>query len=280
MFSRGDDFYEDYLEEHCPYVRNPSRSKQALLRVLPTRAWREWKFYRRYLPRDSVVLDIGCARGKEWFADPASFIAGVDPCFSPLVECARHYDVVAQAGIDSLPFSDESFDCVVTSHVVGHVPFSEKDAAFSEIARVLKPGGLSINVIETDSKNRFVTFGKTDSELYQLNFVETDGHVGLELPSELVSRFERHGFRVVKVRKMESGVVYLRYYRKLLARGYAERSARVRRRIRLWEAIERRRPLLISYDLLTGFYHSLVEPWRTPLDHAMFVALVAVKETR
>jgi ubiquinone/menaquinone biosynthesis C-methylase UbiE len=277
IFARGDDFYEEYLDEHCPYVRHPSRLKRLALRVLPYRAWREWKFYQRQLPRGLSLLDIGCARGKEWFADGAAFIAGVDPCFPPLVECAEHYDIVAQAGITELPFGDESFDCVLTSHVIGHIPMDEKDAAFSEIARVLKPGGLSINVIETDSKNAFVSFGKTDPELYRRNFVGTDGHVGLELPSAVLERFRHHGFEIRAVKKMESGAVYLRYYWKLLRNGYADRSRSVQRRIRLWETIERHRPLLMFYDLVMGIYNSFIEPWRTPIDHAMFIAVVAVK---
>src|SRR5213083_6255 len=49
VFCESEAFYEDYLEEHCPFVRNPPRWKAALLRVLPYWSWREWKFFRRHL---------------------------------------------------------------------------------------------------------------------------------------------------------------------------------------------------------------------------------------
>ena len=40
-----------------------------------------------------------------------------------------------------LPFEDKSFDCVVSSLVVHHLTDSQKQAAFREIFRVLRPGG-------------------------------------------------------------------------------------------------------------------------------------------
>jgi SAM-dependent methyltransferase len=276
-FCETEAFYEDYLEEHCPFVRSPQGLKRAALTVLPHWSWREWKFFDANIPAGSRILDLGCARGKEWFSAKASFIAGVDPIVGPLHECAAHYDLVAQAEITALPFADGSFDCVVTSHVIGHVPFEHKDRAFSEIARVLRRGGLSVNIIETDSRHEFVSLGKSDPELYRLNFIETDGHVGLELPSELVARFERHGFDVETIRKMESARIHLRYYPKYLGKGYPERHRQVRKRIERWDRISSNSVLLGGYEVLMGAYHRLVEPSRSNLDDAMFVAVAARK---
>lgn len=270
-------FYEEYLEEHCPFVRNPSRLKAGILRVLPYWSWREWRFFDASVPAGSRVLDLGCARGKEWFSAKATFIAGIDPIVSPLRECARHYDLVAQANVTALPFHDGSFDCVVTSHVIGHVAPDEKDAAFSEIARVLRPGGVSVNIIETDSHHEFARLGKSDPDLYRTNFVETDGHVGLELPSAVLSRFERHGFTIENVRKMESGHIHLRYYGKYLGKGYPDRYRHVRKRIARWKRISGNPVLLGAYEVMIGSYHQLVEPRRSNLDDAMFIAVAARK---
>jgi ubiquinone/menaquinone biosynthesis C-methylase UbiE len=276
-FCEGEHFYDTYLDEHCPYVADPPRWKARLLRVLPYWSWREWKFFRRHLLPGMTVLDLGCARGKEWFISAGSVVVGVDPTLAPLAECAEHYDLVAQAQITRLPFADATFDVVVTSHVLGHVALAEKDAALAEIARVLRPGGLSLNIIETDSKNRFVEFGKSDQELYRINFIETDGHVGLELPSATIGRFCRHGFSVVQVEKMESGIVHARYFQKYLGKGYPDRAKSVRSRIALWERIQRNRVLLAAYEVAMGSYHAFVEPWRTSLDDAMFIGLAARK---
>ena len=277
-FCTEDAFYDEYLDEHCPYVRNPPPWKRALLNFLPYWSWREWRFFTGKLRPGMRILDLGCARGKEWFSSVAELTAGVDPTFAPLRECSRHYDVVAQAEIVRLPFEDGSFDCVVTSHVLGHIEGGDKDAALSEIARVLRPGGLSLNIIETDSRHRFVQLGKSDPELYVRNFVETDGHVGLELPSAVVARFRDHGLRAVRIEKMEAGLVHLRYYEKYLENGYAERHPSVRRRVRLWRFIERHDVPLACYEVLMGTYHRFVAPWRTHLDDAMFIAAAFVKD--
>jgi SAM-dependent methyltransferase len=279
-FCETQEFYEEYLEEHCPFVRNPPTWKASVLRVLPYWSWREWRFFSAHVPEGARVLDLGCARGKEWFSSRASYIAGADPISEPLRDCASHYDRVVQAEITSLPFPDDSFDCVVTSHVIGHIPLEDKDAAFSEIHRVLRAGGVSVNIVETDSDHWFARLGKTDSRLYELNFIETDGHVGLEKPSALLARFERHGFRVEDVQKMESGHIHLRYYEKYLGKGYPERHPVVRRRIDRWRRIQRNRATLGAYEVFIGGYHRFVEPWRSRLDDAMFVAVSARKLSR
>ena len=276
-FCDTESFYEEYLEEHCPFVRNPPSWKSATLRVLPYWSWREWRFFDKYVPSGARILDLGCARGKEWFSAKSRFIAGVDPIIEPLHECANRYDVVAQAEITHLPFPPASFDCVVTSHVIGHIAMEDKDVAFAEIARVLRPGGVSVNVVETDSRHKFVRLGRSDEDLYRRNFIETDGHIGLELPSEMLARFRRHGFSIKDARKMESGVIHLRYYGKYLGKGFPERSAAVRRRIALWDRISSSRVLLAGYEVAMGTYHAIFEQRRTQLDDAMFMAVCAVK---
>jgi SAM-dependent methyltransferase len=278
-FCETERFYEEYLEEHCAvFARNPPRWKDAILRVLPYWSWREWRFFDENIPVGARILDLGCARGKEWYSAKASFIAGVDPIVEPLRECAEHYDVVAQAVITTLPFASESFDCVVTSHVLGHVPHEHKDAAFREISRVLRPGGVSVNVIETDSNHPFVKLGKSHPELYGINFVDTDGHVGLELPSEVIARFRRHGFSITDLRKMESGLIHLRYYGKYLSKGYPELEPRVVRKMARWDGISRNPILLAGYEIGMGAYHRLVEQRRSSLDDSMFVAVCARKD--
>lgn len=276
-FCETEAFYEDYLEEHCPFLRNPPAWKANLLRVLPYWSWREWKFFELHVPRGGRILDLGCARGKEWFSARAGFVAGVDPIVAPLRECVKHYDVVAQAEITRLPFASASFDCVVTSHVLGHIAPEDKDKALAEIARVLRPGGVSVNIAETDSEHSFVRLGKSDPELYRINFIETDGHIGLELPSALLARFRCHGFVIEEAKKMESGLIHLRYYEKYLGKGYPARNRMVRRRIALWNRISSNPVLLGGYEVAMGAYHKFAEPLLTPFDNAMFVAVCAVK---
>lgn len=277
VFCEGEQFYETYAEEHIPYVGEPPPLKRLLLRLLPYWSWREWRFFHKHLRAGDAVLDLGCGRGREWFTVGTASVAGVDPCLTALGQC--DYDTVAAADISRLPFADATFDCAVTSHVLGHIPFDEKDAALGEMARVLKPGGRSVHIIETDTHNAFASYAKRDPELYRRNFIETDGHIGLELPSAVLERFRRNGFDIADVRKMESGPIWPRYYEKYLSKGYPDSDPRVRRRIARWRRIRASPPLLAACEIAWGFYHAVIEPRRGSLDDAMFLSLCAVKRS-
>jgi predicted SAM-dependent methyltransferase len=49
---------------------------------------------------------------------------------------------VTHASAFALPFRDNSFDCVISSQVIEHIPFDE--VLFTEMRRVLRPGGMLI----------------------------------------------------------------------------------------------------------------------------------------
>ena len=97
------------------------------------------------------VLDLGCGCGLDVFVaarlvGPEGSAVGID--LTPeMVEGARQAaadwplkNVHVQVGeIEALPFSDGSFDLVISNGALNLVP--DKDAAFSEAWRVLKPGG-------------------------------------------------------------------------------------------------------------------------------------------
>ena len=54
----------------------------------------------------------------------------------------RHMAELQTADLTKLPFDTDDFDLVICSHVLEHVP--DDAAAFSEIERVLKPGGQAL----------------------------------------------------------------------------------------------------------------------------------------
>lgn len=64
---------------------------------------------------------------------------GIDPDFASLSDHRLPLLVRACAPSEHLPFAPESFDLVVASWVLEHLPYPQ--ATFCEIARVLKPGG-------------------------------------------------------------------------------------------------------------------------------------------
>lgn len=90
------------------------------------------------------LLDVGCGIGKLRLACPLDSIefTGID-VRSTSLEIARRngYARLLQANlVGALPFASGSFDVLVCSHVLEHLPNPEHQ--IQEILRVLRPGGL------------------------------------------------------------------------------------------------------------------------------------------
>jgi SAM-dependent methyltransferase len=219
-------FYDGYVEEHVPYHRSPRGLRGFVLRALPYWSYQEWRFWRRSVPAGCRLLDLGSARGREIFRERARLAVGVDLARSALQDCARNYDGAALADLARLPFPDGSFDCVVSSHVMGHVPIEGKETVLSEIARVLRPGGVTAHVIETDSEHPLVELAKADRALYRRRLIDPDGHVGLELVPAVVERFRHHGLEPVEASPFETGPFHPRLLVKWFGNEYAEGDER------------------------------------------------------
>lgn len=113
---------------------------------------------REQLPCEAF-LDAGCGDGRYLAALDAELPprrAGVD-ISERILETARSRVEAdfRQANLESLPFEAGSFDVVLCSQVIEHVP--DAGAAAAELARVLRPGGAL--VISTDNARNYVTRG-------------------------------------------------------------------------------------------------------------------------
>jgi arsenite methyltransferase len=97
------------------------------------------------------VLDIGCGAGTDTLVAaqmvaPAGQVIGIDMTPEML---SRARAAAAEMGsgnvgfvegdVEKLPFPAESFDVAISNGVIDLIP--DKDAVFSEIFRVLRPGG-------------------------------------------------------------------------------------------------------------------------------------------
>lgn len=90
---------------------------------------------------DDLVLDVGCGTGRflgEW---TETRVLGAD-AFPPSIDIARRRlpGRLLQATLPDLPLADKSVDVVTGLDVLEHC--ADDRAAFREIARVLKPGGV------------------------------------------------------------------------------------------------------------------------------------------
>jgi ubiquinone/menaquinone biosynthesis C-methylase UbiE len=104
----------------------------------------------RLQPGESV-LDVGCGTGTLTLVAKrrvgAGAVAGVDPA-PDMVAVARRKASCASLAIDfqvglvqALPFPDNTFDVVLGSLMLHHVPAEFRPQGFAEIRRVLKPDG-------------------------------------------------------------------------------------------------------------------------------------------
>ncbi len=117
--------------------------------------WRELRQKTANLARiqpGEQVLDVGCGTGTlaievARLVGGAGRVIGVDPGTEQLA-CARskaarrNLPIDFQIGtIEQLAFSDQTFDVVLSTLMMHHLPDSIKRQGLTEIARVLKPGG-------------------------------------------------------------------------------------------------------------------------------------------
>jgi len=121
------------------------------------------------------ILDIGCGAGVDTIlaailAEPKGSVIGVDVVTEMIerAECNRALmdleNVKFQkASGESLPFAEDTFDVVISNGVINLIP--DKEAAMSEVIRVLKPAGrlmvadqIAAGIIKNDIKERIANW--------------------------------------------------------------------------------------------------------------------------
>jgi ubiquinone/menaquinone biosynthesis C-methylase UbiE len=101
------------------------------------------------------LLDLGCGFGRHAYEGlrRGARVVAADMAHDELVEVRTMFEAMREAGeappsgtaavvrgdATCLPFEDGSFDRIIASEVLEHIP--DDDAALNELARVLRPGG-------------------------------------------------------------------------------------------------------------------------------------------
>lgn len=121
------------------------------------------------------VLDIGCGAGTDslvaaQMVGPAGSVTGIDMTPEMLDKARTSAAVMdvdnvrfVEADAERLPFEDGSFDVVISNGVIDLIP--DKDAVFSEIFRVLVPGG-RIQVADVTIQRPVSEEGKRNIDLW------------------------------------------------------------------------------------------------------------------
>ncbi|HOM30006.1 MAG TPA: class I SAM-dependent methyltransferase [Deltaproteobacteria bacterium] len=162
-------------------------------------------FSRIELKPGSRVLDAGCGAGRhlaEAFRARGVSVVGVDINKEDALKALNTTKIMRHAGEDGgglalvtvsdvtrLPFKDASFDVVICSEVLEHIP--EHTRAIEEIVRVLKPGKSLVVSVPRYLPERICW---ALSEEYH---TEKGGHVRIYKTSELVALLERAGLKCI-----------------------------------------------------------------------------------
>ena len=163
-------------------------------------------------PEGLRALDVGSGGGylSEELARLGFEVSGVDPALASVAAAQSHAHEtgleidyrVAQAEI--LPFPDGSFDLVTCCDVLEHV--QELDRTLSEIARVLKPGGIFL--YDTINRSLMTWLGVifVAQEFPLTRFFPPDTHDWSMFikPNELVDLLLQHGIANREVLGMSS----------------------------------------------------------------------------
>jgi SAM-dependent methyltransferase len=82
------------------------------------------------------ILDVGCGSSR---IIGAGSLVGLDIVLAKLRYARRYGNPLVHGSVFELPFKDATFDCVICSEVIEHLPADER--VFDELERVLTPGG-------------------------------------------------------------------------------------------------------------------------------------------
>ncbi len=123
-----------------------------LLTLGRAKALRQLTIDQAQLRSGEAVLDVGCGTGDltllaKQRVGAAGRVCGID-AGPEMIAVARRKATKAHAEIDfrvepieALTFADQSFDVVLSSLMMHHLPDDLKPRALAELHRVLKPGG-------------------------------------------------------------------------------------------------------------------------------------------
>jgi arsenite methyltransferase len=121
------------------------------------------------------VLDVGCGAGLDslvaaQMVGSEGSVTGIDMTPEMLAKARSSAEELQLGNVrfvdgeaERLPFDDESFDVVISNGVVDLIP--DKDAVFSELHRVLRPGG-RIQVADVTIQRPVSEEGKRNIDLW------------------------------------------------------------------------------------------------------------------
>lgn len=167
---------------------------------------------------EPVLLDVGAGAGivKQMnFRSIATKVVGIDP--DPRVTENPFLDEGIQGIGDKLPLPNSTFDCVIADNVLEHLP--NPAAVFSEVHRVLRPGGVFLAktpnryhympLISSLTPTRFHRWYNKRRGRATADTFPTLYRANSKSQIEFLAR--QAGFEIVAIKRIEGRPEYLRF---------------------------------------------------------------------
>jgi SAM-dependent methyltransferase len=201
LLERTDEFYEGAYNNQVGFLPK----NETLWCVWPL--WLITSGYpwavRSFVREGATVVELGCAGGVRYFGQRYRMV-GCDLSLSSLHNLHFYQRRVQADASACLPLPDGSVDAVVSSYFWEHISPEVKPAILRECERILRPGGKIIFLYDVETENSLIRRYRTkDRALYYRLFIEGDGHLGYQRPSDNIALFRAAGFRVIEQRGME-----------------------------------------------------------------------------
>jgi ubiquinone/menaquinone biosynthesis C-methylase UbiE len=159
------------------------------------RYWQRARFrvIRGMVDGTGSILDIGCGSSRILQSLPQA--VGLDMQIRKLRWMRAPGRNLVAGSLSQLPFADESFDAVICSEVIEHIPREEID--LTDMVRVLAPGGTL--VLGTPDYGRWIW--RTLEDLYKKVFPQgyATEHINQYTRQSLRQEIERMGLVVLDI---------------------------------------------------------------------------------
>lgn len=175
--------------------------------------WWQRKRYRNIMSllgpyaKTGRVLDVGC--GSSRIIQSLPHAVALDVSAAKLRFLKRSNPCRIRGSALELPFKDETFDCLIHSQLIEHLPRSE--AAFSEMHRVLKPGGtLIVGTVDYASR-----FWPLIEEIYGIIMPHAykEEHITQYSAATLRETLQRHGLTPTDIKRIPGGEITIKALR-------------------------------------------------------------------
>lgn len=175
-------------------------------RILPQRWWQRKRYLiiLDYCKDMKKILDIGCGSSQLLEGLPQS--VGLDLKMNKLRYKRCPYRTLVQGNAMALPFADASFDVVILSQVIEHLPNDPR--VLDEAARVVKIDGYAV-IGTPDYSTHWAAIEKIHKFIHPRGY--EDKHITHYTKASLISEMEKRGFKCLDFKYISGAEIIMKF---------------------------------------------------------------------